>query len=63
VKLVSGDEKLKSFSQALRTADYHLTFPDETPVKLLRRGILSCSTATGNCRFVLMLPDDVRTVD
>jgi len=63
VKYVSGDEKLKPFSEALRTADYHLTFPDSTPVKVLRRGVLSCSTATGNCTFVLMLPDDVRTVD
>jgi tetratricopeptide (TPR) repeat protein len=63
VKFVSGDEKLKSFTEALRTADYHLTFPDDTPVKILRRGILSCSTATGKCMFVLMLPDDVRTVD
>ena len=63
VKFVSGDEKLKSFTEALRTADYHLTFPDDTPLKILRRGILSCSTATGKCSFVLMLPDDVRTVD
>jgi tetratricopeptide (TPR) repeat protein len=63
VKFVSGDEKLKSFTEALRTADYHLTFPDDTPIKILRRGILSCSTATGKCMFVLMLPDDVRTVD
>jgi tetratricopeptide (TPR) repeat protein len=63
VKFVSGDEKLKIFTDALRTADYRLTFPDEAPLKILRRGILSCSTATGNCTFVLMLPDDVRTVD
>ncbi len=63
VKFVSGDEKLKIFTDALRTAEYRLTFPDDTPVKILRRGILSCSTATGNCMFVLMLPDDVRTVD
>jgi len=63
VKFVSGEDKLKIFSDALRTADYHLTFPDDTPVKILRRGILSCSTATGNCSFVLMLPDDVRSVD
>jgi len=63
VRYVSGDEKLKLFSEAIRTADYHVTFPDDTPVKILRRGILSCSTATGNCTFVLMLPDDVRTVD
>ncbi len=63
VKFVSGEEKLKSYSEALRTADYHLTFPDDTPLKILRRGILSCSTVAGNCTFVLMLPDDVRTVD
>jgi Flp pilus assembly protein TadD len=63
VKFVSGDEKLKSFSDALRTTDYHVTFPDDTPVKILRRGILSCSIVTGRCTFVLVLPDDVRTVD
>jgi tetratricopeptide (TPR) repeat protein/transglutaminase-like putative cysteine protease len=63
VKFVSGDEKLKSFTDALRTADYHLTFPDNTPVKVLRRGTLSCSITTGKCEFVLTLPDDVRTVD
>ena len=63
VKFISGDEKLKSFSEALRNSDYHVTFPDDTPVKILRRGILSCSTTTGGCMFVLMLPDDVRTVN
>jgi len=63
VKFVSGDEKLKSFTDALRTADYHLTFPDDTPVKAFRRGTLSCAIATGKCEFVLVLPDDVRTVD
>ncbi len=63
VKFASGDERLKVFTEALRTADYHLKFPDDTPVKILRRGVLSCSTATGNCLFVLMLPEDVRTVD
>jgi Flp pilus assembly protein TadD len=63
VKFVSGDEKLKSFTEALRTADYHLTFPDDTPVKVFRRGTLSCSVTTRDCAFVLMLPEDVRTVD
>ena len=63
VKFISGDEKLKAYIGALQTADYHLTFPDDTPVKVLRRGTLSCSLTTGNCKFVLTLPDDVRTVD
>lgn len=63
VKFISGDEKLKAYTDALRTADYHLTFPDDTPVKILRRGTISCSVSTGRCEFVLTLPDDVRTVD
>jgi tetratricopeptide (TPR) repeat protein len=63
VKFISGDEKLKPYSEALRTADYHLTFPDNTPLKILRRGTLSCSVTTGKCEFALILPDDVRTVD
>ena len=63
VKFVSGDEKLKSFTDALKTADYHLTFPDDTPVKVFRRGTLSCAIATGKCDFELVLPDDVRSVD
>jgi len=63
VKFVSGDEKLKSFAEALRSADYHFTFPDDTPVKVLRRGTLSCSVTTGRCEFTLLLPDDVLTVD
>jgi tetratricopeptide (TPR) repeat protein len=63
VKFVSGDEKLKVYAEALRTADYHLSFPDDTPVKILRRGTLSCSVATGTCKFAMTLPDDVRTVD
>jgi tetratricopeptide (TPR) repeat protein len=63
VKFVSGDEKLKSFTEALKTADYHVTFPDDTPVKVFRRGTLSCAIATGKCELVLTLPDDVRSVD
>jgi tetratricopeptide (TPR) repeat protein/transglutaminase-like putative cysteine protease len=63
VRFVSGDEKLRFYAEALRTAEYRLTLPDDTPVKILRRGTLSCSTATGNCMFVLLPPDDVRTVD
>jgi tetratricopeptide (TPR) repeat protein len=63
VKFVSGDEKLKVFTEALKTASYNQNFPDDTPTKILRRGILSCSSVAGECTFVLMLPVDVRGVD
>ena len=63
VKFVSGDEKLKLFTEALRTAKYNAQFPDDMPTRILRRGILSCSKTTGDCSFVLMLPQDVVSVD
>jgi hypothetical protein len=63
VKFVSGDEKLKVFSETLKTASYTLSFPDDAPTKILRRGVLSCSKLTGECMFVTMLPADVHSVD
>ena len=62
-KFVSGEEKLRTLDDALHHLKLSLNFPDDTPTKILRRGVLSCSQATSNCMFVLMLPDDVRTVD
>lgn len=63
VKFISGSEKLRPFSEALRSAAYAVTFPDETPTKLVRRGILSCSSLTGNCTFVLYRADDVTSAN
>jgi tetratricopeptide (TPR) repeat protein len=63
VKFISGDEGLKVFAEALRTAKYNLIFPDDTPTKIVRRGVLGCSKTTGDCTFVLLLPEDVRSVN
>jgi tetratricopeptide (TPR) repeat protein/transglutaminase-like putative cysteine protease len=63
VKFVSGDENLKSFTETLRNAKYGFEFPDDTPTKIFRRGILHCSKATSDCRFVMMLPEDVVSVN
>ncbi len=63
VKFVSGDEKLKPLGEALRTAKYNMTFPDSTTSKVFRRGVLSCSMSTGECDFVMMLPEDVVSAD
>ena len=62
VKFINGEEKLRSFEQKLQNLKYAVNFPDETPAKILRRGTLSCSQEAA-CRFVLLLPDDVRTVN
>jgi tetratricopeptide (TPR) repeat protein len=63
VKFVSGDEKLRTYAEALRELDYKLALPDDTPTKILRRGALSCSASAKDCMFVMFLTDDVRSVD
>ena len=63
VKFISGSESLRPMTDALRNARYAVSFPDNTSTRLVRRGILSCSAETRNCVVVLMLPQDVRTVD
>ncbi len=63
VKFIMGDDSLKTYAEALRTAKYNFIFPDATQTKVVRRGILSCSKTTGECVFVMLLPEDVRAVN
>jgi tetratricopeptide (TPR) repeat protein len=63
VKFVKGSEGLRPLAEALRSAHYPGVFPDDTPTKLVRRGILSCSATTGECVFVLLAPDLVNSIN
>ncbi len=63
VKFISGEEKLKDFTAALKQVNYKPLFPDNRAAKIVRRGTLACSTATGNCEVVLLLPSDVHSVE
>ena len=60
-KFVSGSEGMKDIGDALRSVKYSQKVPDEAPVKILRRGTVSCSA--GECTLVLDLPEDVKSVD
>lgn len=62
-KFISGDEKLKGFAETLRSVRYSVPLPDETAVRLLLRGTLSCTATTTECSFVLLSPDDLRSTD
>jgi len=62
-KFISGEEKLKPLAENLRNAKIDFAFPDDVPTKILRRGMLSCSQNTKECDFVMMLPEDVHSVD
>ena len=63
VKFLSGGESLKDMGDALKTAKFSQTFPKADPVKILRRGILSCQATSPDCEFVLDLPEDVKSLD
>ncbi len=63
VQFVSGSQNLRPLAERLRSVDFGGMFPDASPAKIVRRGTLSCSAATGNCTFTLILPEDVRTVN
>jgi tetratricopeptide (TPR) repeat protein len=62
VAFVDGDGKLKPLTTEIQNAKFNQKFPDETPVKILRRGTLSCKV-DADCGFELALPDDVRSVE
>ncbi len=62
-KFITGEEKLKPLTENLRSAKINFAFPDDVPTKILRRGVLTCSKSSGECEFVMTLPEDVHSVD
>ena len=63
VKFISGAEELKEATNALTSADFKISFPDERATRLLRRGILMCPEGPSECSFVLLTPDGVSSVN
>lgn len=64
VAFVGGDETLRDRRAAIRAADFDGLLPI-APAKLLRRGALSCSSATGEpaCALVLLPAGSARPAD
>ncbi len=61
VKFIRGSERLRPLAEALGSVRYPIQFPDETPTRIVRRGMLTC-IPEGSCIFVLLLPEDVTSV-
>lgn len=59
VKFIGGSDRLKPFSEHLRSLDYGVVFPNRTPVKLVRRATLACAAKTGDCTLTLIRPEDL----
>jgi uncharacterized protein DUF3857/transglutaminase superfamily protein/tetratricopeptide repeat protein len=58
IVFVSGAEELRNSVAALASAKYPQSFPDDTPTRILRKAILSCSIYTPECFLVLMPTPD-----
>jgi tetratricopeptide (TPR) repeat protein len=63
VKFLRGEERLRPLAEALRTAQFPVISPDGAPLRLPRRGALSCVASSGECVFTLLLPDEVTSVN
>jgi len=63
VKFISGAEELRKATEILASTKFDVSFPDDHPTKLLRRGILMCHPGAPGCEFVLYPPDSVQSVN
>ncbi len=63
VRFVSGSEQMRPLAEHLRGLDYGPMFPDASPVKLVRRGTLTCSAKDGDCVLILDRAEDVRATN
>lgn len=60
VKFISGDEVLHPFTTEIEATSFSESFPDDSEIRLLRRGKLRCSRSSDNCNLVLEPAETVR---
>lgn len=58
VTFISGAEELRKGISALAVTKYPQTFPDNTPVQILRKAAFSCSVYTKDCVLLLVPATD-----
>jgi hypothetical protein len=61
VRFVGGDEALRPLESALVKTSIGRAFPDDVVAKILRRGVLACSSPTA-CTFTLVPTDNAEPV-
>jgi tetratricopeptide (TPR) repeat protein/transglutaminase-like putative cysteine protease len=63
VKFISGSDDLRDAGKALATAKFNVSFPDDGPTLILRRGILDCEPEINGCTFVMYGPSDYHSLN
>jgi hypothetical protein len=62
VRFISGAAELKGADKALRNAAPNTPLPDDGPTRVVRKGLVSCSSMSG-CNVVFYPPALVRSLD
>jgi tetratricopeptide (TPR) repeat protein len=60
VRFLKGDESLKKATPALETVAYRSPLPQGSKAKVLRRGIVACTTGSKTCLLVLLPSSSAR---
>src|SRR5690348_3194845 len=60
VQYFKGDESLKKMVPALKAASYRAPLPEGSKAKVLRRGIVACTTGSKTCLLVLLPVNEAR---
>ncbi|HET6217073.1 MAG TPA: tetratricopeptide repeat protein, partial [Acidobacteriaceae bacterium] len=60
VRFLKGDESLKKTAPALEAVTFHSPLPRGSKAKVLRRGIVACTTGSKTCLLVLLPPSSAR---
>jgi|SRR2546421_3225662 len=63
VKFAGGSESLRKMEKNLQSLDFGLRLPENASPKLIRRGILICSSYTRGRAFTLLRVDSVHSVN
>lgn len=62
VKFISGSPALRDAGNAVAAAKFEVLVPDEGPIQIVRRGILTCKSESFACEFELIPVDGVQSV-
>jgi hypothetical protein len=60
VRFLKGDELLKKATAALQAVTYRAPMPEGSKAKVLRRGIVACTTGSKTCLLVLLPAESAR---
>jgi tetratricopeptide (TPR) repeat protein len=63
VKFLNDDDEFPGAKEALKAAKFEMSFPDDDPAQILRRGFIDCEPELAECTIALVPPLEVRSVN